>query len=151
MMEPNEKKAAELFAEGFNCAQSVLASHAKQFDLQPETALKVSAAFGAGMGRQGEVCGAVTGALMALGLSSGSVSANDKDAKERTYSLTHRYLNEFAQRNGSILCRELLGYRIDDAEELERARQLGLFTSICPRLVDDASELLDEMLSKKLK
>jgi len=145
-MGSDDKKAATLFAEGFNCAQAVLTSHAQQFGLVPETALKLSAAFGAGMGRQGEVCGAVTGALMVIGLASGHSIADDKEAKERTYRLARRFLNEFAQRNGSIRCRELLGCRIDEAEGMERARQQVLFTTICPRLVDEASEILEQML-----
>jgi C_GCAxxG_C_C family probable redox protein len=149
-MDSNEKNAATLFAEGFNCAQSVFTSHAQQFDLEPEKALKLSAAFGAGMGRKGEVCGAVTGALMAIGLSSGSTSADNKDAKERTYLLARHFLDEFAQRNGSIHCRELLNCEIDTPEGLERARQEGLFTTICPGLVAGAALLLDEMLKEEL-
>ena len=149
-MDLNEKKSADFFAEGFNCAQSVLTSHAAQFGLEPETALKVSAAFGAGMGRKGEVCGAVTGALMAIGLASGPTSASDKEAKERTYQLAHRLLDKFTQKNGSILCRELLGCQMDNAEELARARQQGLFTTICPRLVVEASEILDKLLNENL-
>jgi C_GCAxxG_C_C family probable redox protein len=145
-MDLNEKKAAILFAEGFNCAQSVITSHAGQFGLESEIALKLSAAFGAGMGRKGEVCGAVTGALMAIGLASGPTSADDKEAKEHTYLLTRRFLDEFARQNGSILCRELLSCQIDEPEGLEKARQQGLFTTICPRLVDTASEILDGML-----
>ena len=149
-MDSSDKNAAALFSEGFNCAQSVLTSHARQFDLSPETALRFSAAFGAGMGRKGEVCGAVTGALMAIGLAYGPTSAEDKEAKERTYLLAHRFLDEFARQNGSIQCRELLGCRIDEPAELERARQQGLFTTICPRLVDEASELLDQLLNENL-
>jgi C_GCAxxG_C_C family probable redox protein len=146
-MDSNQKKAGTLFAEGYNCAQSVLASYARQFDLDPETALKLSAAFGGGMGRQGEVCGAATGALMVLGLAAGNTSAIDKDAKERTYHLTRQFLSEFARQNGSIQCRELLGYQINRPEELEKARQQGLFTTLCPRLVEEASELLDQILA----
>jgi C_GCAxxG_C_C family probable redox protein len=149
-METNEKKAASLFAEGFNCSQAVIASHAQKFGVAPETAIKLSAAFGAGMGRQGEVCGAATGALMVIGLASGSTSAENKEAKERTYRLAHRFLDEFAQRNGSVRCCELLGYRIDEVEGMEKAGQQGLFTTLCPRLVDGASEILDKMLNEEL-
>jgi C_GCAxxG_C_C family probable redox protein len=149
-MDSNEKQASEYFAEGFNCAQSVLASHAQQFGLDSETALKVSAAFGAGMGRQGEVCGAVTGALMALGLKHGAISADDKEAKEKTYGLVHQFLDEFAQKNGSFLCRELLGYRIDNPEERKKAQEAGVFSTVCPKLVREASEMLDEMLAKEI-
>lgn len=146
----NEKQASEYFAEGFNCAQSVLAAHAEQFGLEPETALRISAAFGGGMGRQGEVCGAVTGALMALGLQYGAISADDKESKELTHSLAHKFLDEFAQMNGSFLCKELLGYRIGDPEERKKAQESGVFSTVCPRLVKEASEMLDEMLAEEL-
>ncbi len=147
-MDTNEKNATALFAEGFNCAQSVFTPHARQFGLETESALKLGAAFGGGMGRKGEVCGAATGALMVIGLASGSASASDKEAKDRTYQLTHRFLDEFAQRNGSILCRELLGCQLDNPEDVARARQQGLLTTICPRLVADAAEHLDQLLSE---
>jgi C_GCAxxG_C_C family probable redox protein len=145
-MDSNGKTATELFAEGFNCSQSVIASHAAQFDLPLETALKLSAAFGAGMGRQGEVCGAATGALMTLGLASGATLAGDTESKERTHHLAAQFLQEFARQNGSILCRELLGCRLDTPEVLESARQQGIFSTICPKLVESASEILDELL-----
>src|SRR5512141_594047 len=134
-MDIKEKQASEYFAEGFNCAQSVLAAHAGQFGLEPEAAVKISAAFGGGMGRQGEVCGAMTGALMALGLKYGAISADDKETKEKTHSLAHQFLDEFAKKNGPFLCRELLGYRIDNPEERKKAQEAGVFSTICPRLV----------------
>jgi C_GCAxxG_C_C family probable redox protein len=146
----NDKQSSEYFAEGFNCAQSVLAAHAGQFSLEPETALKISAAFGAGMGRQGEVCGAVTGALMALGLKSGAISADDKESKERTYNLTHKFLEEFAKKNGSFICRELLGHQLDNPEERKKAQESGVFSTVCPKLVEEASEMLDQMLADEL-
>jgi len=144
----NEKKAAALFAEGFNCSQAVLAAHAQHLDVPLETALRLSSAFGGGMGRHGEVCGAATGALMVIGLVSGHTSADDKDGKERTYNLANMFLQEFASRNGSIQCPELLGCRIDTPEGQAQARKQALFSTICPRLVAGASEILAEILSE---
>ena len=144
----NEKKAAALFAEGINCSQAVLAAHAQHLDVPHETALRLSAAFGGGMGRHGEVCGAATGALMVIGLVSGHTSADDKDGKERTYNLANMFLQEFASRNGSIQCPELLGCRIDTPEGQAQARKQALFSTICPRLVAGASEILAEILSE---
>ncbi len=146
-MATSEKDAAAFFAEGFNCAQSVLAPHARRLGLETEAALKLSAAFGGGMGRKGEVCGAATGALMVLGLTCGSTLATDKEAKERTYRLTHRFLDEFARQNGSILCRELLGCQIDQPEGRQKAQELGVFTTLCPRLVNEAAMLIEKVLA----
>ena len=147
-MVSNEKKASSLFAEGFSCSQSVLAAHAQQLNVPLETALRLSAAFGGGMGRHGEVCDAATGALMVIGLVSGHTSAEDKEGKERTYGLANQFLQEFASRNGSIYCPELLGCRLDTPAGQAQAREQALFSTICPRLVAGASEILAEMLNE---
>ena len=79
------------FSEGYSCSQSVLAAFAPELGLDADAALRVSAAFGGGMGRTGGTCGAVTGALMALGLKYGATVA-DPVAKERTYALTREFI-----------------------------------------------------------
>jgi len=95
--------AVSSFKEGFNCSQAVLSTYGPQFGLNRESALKVSGAFGAGMGRLGETCGAVTGAFMVIGLKYGSTRAEDKETKERAYSLVRDFVKKFKARNGSIL------------------------------------------------
>ncbi len=146
-MHPNEK-AAQLFAAGYSCSQALLASRAEEYGLPTETAFKVSAAFGGGMGRQGEVCGAVSGALMVIGLANGQTSPEQKEAKEHTYQLTRRFIAEFTDRKGSILCRDLLGCRLDTPDGLRQAREQGLFNSTCPELVADASQILSKILEE---
>jgi C_GCAxxG_C_C family probable redox protein len=147
-MDSNQKTAEGLFAEGFSCSQSLFAAYAERYGLPVEAALRVSSAFGGGMGRQGEVCGAASGALMALGLAHGATQAQDKETKEKTYRLTARFLQEFARQNGALHCPELLGCRIDTPEAQEQARQQGLFKSICPGLVASASKILDGILAE---
>ena len=146
-MHPNEK-AAELFAAGFSCSQSVLVSRAEHYDLSTETALKISAAFGGGLGRQGEVCGAVSGALMVLGLENGQTRPEEKAIKEHTYALTRQFSAEFTRRTGALHCRDLLGCRIDTPEGQQYAREHDLFKTICPKLVAEASQILSEMLDE---
>jgi len=147
-MHPNEK-ATQLFAAGYSCSQSVLASRAEQFGLETETALKLSAAFGGGLGRQGEVCGAVSGALMVIGLENGHITPEDKAAKEHTYELTRRFIAEFTRRNGTIQCRDLLGCHIGAPEGMKQAQEQNLFKTVCPKLVAEASQILSEMLDEK--
>ena len=146
-MQPNEK-AAQLFAAGYSCSQAVLASRAEQFGLSTETALKVSAAFGGGLGRQGEVCGAVSGALMIIGLKNGQTTPEDKEAKERTYALTRRFTAEFTNRKGAIHCRSLLGCQIGTPEGWQQAQEQNLFKTICPGLVAEAANILTEILDE---
>ncbi|HAE60277.1 MAG TPA: hypothetical protein DCG54_12425 [Anaerolineae bacterium] len=146
-MNPNQE-AAELFSEGYSCSQSLLVSRAGQFGLSTENALKVSAAFGGGLGRQGEVCGAVSGALMVIGLAHGQTTPQQKEAKEHTYQLTRRFIAEFTRRTGALHCSDLLGCQIGTPEGLQQAQEQSLFKTVCPRLVAEASQILDEILNE---
>ncbi len=146
---PPTEKATQLFAAGYNCSQSVFAAHAEDLGLPTETALKISAAFGGGLGRQGEVCGAVSGALMALGLAHGQTNPDDKAAKDHTYALTRRFCAEFADREGSLLCRELLSHPISTPEGLQQIQHENLFKTVCPQLVSHAAEILAEILAEE--
>ena len=91
----------------YNCAQSVLCAFAADVGLEKDTALKISACFGGGM-RCGEVCGAVTGILMAIGMKHGSAAENDEAGKYPAYKKTAEYINRFKEIHGTLLCRELL-------------------------------------------
>jgi len=130
--------AQERFAQGFNCSQSVFSAFASELGLPDETALKLTSPFGGGVAHQGNVCGAVTGALMALGLHSGNATT---DKKDKTYRLAEEFLSRFQECHGTILCRELIGFDLSKPGELQNAREQGVFKSICPGLVKDAAEL----------
>ena len=136
--------AVSRFAEGYNCSQAVLSAYADRLGLDDETALKIAAGFGGGMGRMAETCGAVTGAFMVLGLKYGAASP-DREAKERVYERIRHFAERFKTRNGSLVCRDLLGCDISTAEGVQRARELELFTKTCPKFVRDACEILEEM------
>jgi C_GCAxxG_C_C family probable redox protein len=145
-MSEKVEAAVACFREGFNCSQAILSTWGGEFGLERETALRAAAAFGAGMGRLGEVCGAVAGALIVIGLKHGQTEAKDKETKERNYSLVRDFASRFRSRNGSLLCRELLGCDLTTAEGMETAKQKGLFTERCPRFVRDAAEILEDVL-----
>jgi len=136
------------FDEGYACSQSVFSAYAPLFNLDPELALRIAAPFAGGMGLMGEVCGAVTGAFMVLGLKAGNTLAQDRASKERAYDLARAFAQRFRARHGSILCRELLGCAIDTAEGLQAARARGLFIELCPRLVQDSAEIVAELLEE---
>jgi len=139
------ERAVSRFSEGFSCSQSVLLGFAPCFDLDPDVAARISASFGGGMGHMGEVCGAVSGALMVIGLASGGVTAQDKESKARTYELVREFASRFRARRGSLLCRELLGCDLSQPGALELARARSLFAT-CPTLVRDAAEIVAELL-----
>lgn len=118
---------------------------ASEFGLPDETALKIAAPFGGGMGRMGEVCGAVTGAFMVIGLKYGGTTT-DSEAKKRAYDPVREFSGQFKARHGSIRCRELLGLDIGTAEGLQQAREQDLITSICLKLARDSVEILSSLL-----
>ena len=139
------ERAVSLFKKDFSCCQAVLSTYGPQFGLDHETALKISGAFGGGMGCMGETCGAVTGAFMLIGLKYGKTRAEDEQTKEKAYSLVREFVGKFKSRNGSIVCRELLGYDISTPEGRNLAREKGVFATLCPGLVHDAVEIIEQM------
>jgi len=114
--------------------------------LDRETALRVAGAFGAGMARTGGTCGAVTGALMVIGLNHAKTRKDDDDSRERAYALAQEFMDAFSARNGSLLCREILGVDVSTPEGVAEVRKRDLFRTVCPKFVKDAGELLDELL-----
>ncbi|UCF04202.1 MAG: C_GCAxxG_C_C family protein [bacterium] len=141
------ERAVKSFEEDFNCAQSVFSAFAPDLGLERETALRIATGFGGGMARMGSICGAVTGAFMAIGLRHGRTEAGDTEAKERTYALIREFATRFTERHGSIICRELIDCDISTPEGLRDAEDSGVFTEVCPNFVKDAATILDELLS----
>ena len=145
----NQKEiAVSRFAEGFNCAQSVFSVLAPQLGLPEETALKVAAAFGGGMGRTGEVCGVVSGALMAIGLKYGAIVGPDEATKAKTYALAREFMDHFRARHGNVRCSDLLGCDAGTHEGRQWAKEKGLFETLCPALVGDAVEIASDILER---
>ncbi len=109
-MESRTEQAVALFKEGYNCSQSVFAAYADLFGLDRETALRVSASFGGGIGRMREVCGAANGMFMIAGMLTGATEGKDQTAKKNNYEVVQRLAAEFKKENGgTYICRELLG------------------------------------------
>ena len=132
--------AVHLFEDGYRCSQAVFASFSQNFGLSKEQALKIGACFGSGM-RKGEVCGACTGALMALGLKFG-------ENKEKSDEVCERFLDEFEKENGSYICRDLLECDISTPEGVKYAKDNNLFKEFCPKMVESAAKITKEILSE---
>ena len=138
--------AASIFQKNFSCSQSVLSAFAEDFGLDYETALKVAGGFGGGMGRMGEVCGAVSGAVMVIGLKNSEGETETVESKTRTYEIVRDFIARFRSRNDNIRCNDLLGVDISTHEGHKEAAKLGLFKTQCRQYVRDAAEILEEML-----
>jgi C_GCAxxG_C_C family probable redox protein len=124
----------------------MLSVYGTRFGLDRETALRAAGAFGGGMARRGGTCGAVTGALMVIGLKYGKTKIDDDEPRERTYEAANRLVEEFCRRNKTEVCRELLGLDLNTEEGREAVAKQNLFVTLCPRFVRDAGEILEELL-----
>ncbi len=135
--------AVSVFGKSFNCSQSVFSAFAAQFGLAGRTALKLASPFGGGVARRGEICGAVTGGLLVLGLARG---ADTPAGKEDIYRLSQEFMRRFENNHGTLLCRELLGCDISTPEGWQEVKRTGKSTTICRSLVRDAAEILQVLL-----
>ena len=147
-LEPAERAQA-LFAAGYNCSQAVLQTFARRFELGQVPAARIATAFGAGIAFQGMQCGAVSGALMVLGLQYGNADGEDQPAKVQTYGLAGKFIQEFKRRHQTTICRELIGIDLGVPGEFERAREIGVFDTTCPLFVRSAVEIVTPMLERK--
>lgn len=140
------RQAVDLFERGYSCAQAIAIAFAPALGLEEDQAARVSTAFGAGgCGRAG-TCGAISGALMVIGLAHGRVRADDKAARDRTYELGNKLMADFEKRYGSTECREILGVDISDPAGNQRAKNEGLFQRVCAGLVGDVAKQLTRVL-----
>jgi C_GCAxxG_C_C family probable redox protein len=137
--------AVDLFRAGCACSQGVLAAYADRFGLEEAAALRIASGFAAGM-RRGDTCGAVTGALMVLGLAHAGDDCRTIEGRQTVNGAVTRFADRFRERHGSLICRELLGCDLSTPEGQAEARARGLFVTRCPLFVRDAAELVGAQL-----
>lgn len=143
-----EQKATELFLKGYNCSQSVFTAFCDRFNLDEQTALRISAGLGGGVGRQRDVCGAVTGAAMVLGSVCAGVEADDNESKMENYALVSQFCDDFRCRHNSIICKELLAdielnmFGISDGTDIPQYYK----DRPCLKLVQSAVQILEEKI-----
>lgn len=144
MTKPDD--AAAYFNEGFSSSQAVISIFSEDLGLDKETARKISCGFGAGMARTGNICGAVTGAMMVIGQKYGKALAVDDAVKEKTYALVQEFITKFTEKNGSIHCTELLGYNLGDPGQRKQDHESKTVVTKCPDFTRDAVVILEKIL-----
>lgn len=151
-MENRVDKAERLFKEGYNCAQAVFAAFSDLYGIDEDTALRMSCAFGAGMGRMREVCGAVSGMALIAGLENGITDGKDVKGKKDNYDLVNKMADEFKKINGTIICRELLGMQQNKSKKINTtpaARNDEYYkTRPCLRHVIECATIIDNCIIK---
>lgn len=135
----------ELLSQGYDCGQITLLSAAPRLGLSREEALSLAAGFGGGM-LSGETCGAVVGALMAIGCREGTWAPGDQEAKGKVMEKIAAFRAAFAKKEGSCLCRGLLGYNLAIPEEARKIAELELTAKKCPGIIASAVALLEEFV-----
>jgi C_GCAxxG_C_C family probable redox protein len=136
-------EAVEAFRRGLSCSQAILSVYGRDLGVDHETAVKIASAFGAGVAKTGEICGAVSGALMVIGLSQRPEDIHDATSREKVYAKARKFLEEFTARNGSVNCTELVGYDLSDPKQFAEAREKKVFATRCSKLVREAGEILE--------
>lgn len=138
-MENRKSNAIELHNKGYNCAQSVALTYADLVDMEPAQLFKITEGFGLGGGNMQGTCGAISGALALVGLLNSSGDLENPATKAQTYSLNKEILQNFQNRNGSVICRELKGVNT------------GKMLRSCPDCIMDACEFFENLYETKLK
>jgi len=132
------------FRGGYNCAQSVLYSYSETLDVDPDLALRIATGFGGGMGRKQEVCGAVTGGIMVLGLLHGRGENEGKERVDKTYLEVRNLIDSFTMVHGTLCCRDLLsGCSLLTEEGRKRFIEDGLVKR-CLGYVRTVCDILDK-------
>jgi C_GCAxxG_C_C family probable redox protein len=139
--------AVEKFLAGYNCAQAVLYSFCDELSFDKETTLKLACGFGAGMGRQQEVCGAISGGIIAIGIKHGRGDKQAKAAADATYRIVGELMSRFESKHGTCICRGLLdGCDLSTPDGYKHFKKHDLLNKTCKGCVKTVVEILEDIL-----
>lgn len=139
-------ESIDRFRSGLNCAQAVLTAYCEDFELDYESAMRLSCGFGSGMGRLQGTCGAVTGSYMVLGLYNSCKYVDNKDRKEASYSQIQEFSERFRQIHGSTDCRSILNCDLRTEAGNTFAKENNLFGTVCEKCISDSLSILNELI-----
>ncbi len=148
-MDTNADSAVAMFLQGYNCCQSVLACCGQERGMPRDMAIRTGQAFAAGIGKTGNLCGALTGALMVVGLGREALDAGDAASKAHANEMAQALMDEFARRNGSLLCRDLIGCDLRTAEGQRQFKEKDALHKVCAKVVRDAAEIVEQLLAER--
>jgi C_GCAxxG_C_C family probable redox protein len=138
--------ALDKFLSGYNCAQSVVYSFCDDLQFDKNTALRLACGFGSGMARKQEVCGAVSGGILTLGLKHGRGEGQDKAVTEATYRKVRELMARFETKHGTCLCRTLLnGCDLNTPEGVRQFKENDFLNKTCKPCVQTVVEALESM------
>jgi len=139
--------AVEKFLSGYNCAQAVIWPFCDEINLDSFTARNVACGFGAGISKRQEICGAVSGGIMVLGMLIGTRGSHDRSTTEETYAMSEEFMSRFESVHGTCQCRQLLdGCDLKTDEGRARMKELDLRNKTCKACVQSAVEILEQLI-----
>ena len=141
----HEMEAAQLFLDGYNCAQAITVAFSDVTGLDKDFSARMASSFGGGIGRLREVCGAVSGMVMVAGILYGYDANSEESAKKEHYTLVQDLANKFKEETGSIICRELLKNPPSDPNPTPRTAEFYKQRP-CTRMVMVAAKILDDYI-----
>jgi C_GCAxxG_C_C family probable redox protein len=142
-----KEKAMQSFLDGYNCSQSILLAFEDLITIDMKTALQIASPYGGGMGRLREVCGSVSGMFMVLGYMKGYDDPKDYDSKKQLYEHVQELARRFEEKNGSIVCRNLLGLSVQKEAATPSVRTEEYYKKRpCKELIGCAAEILEDYL-----
>lgn len=149
-LEKRINHAVELFKEGYNCSQSVVAAFADLYGYTPDQAFKMSSSFGGGIGRMRQTCGAACGMFLLVGLDCGAVEGSDRAGKSHNYQEVQKLAAKFEEKNGSIICAELLGLKQPEHSFQAEKRTTEYYKKRpCVKMVETGARLFADYLKSK--
>lgn len=145
------RRAEQLFMEGFNCSQSVAAAFADIYGYTEEQVLRMSAGFGAGIGRMRMSCGAFNALALLAGLDCGSVTPGDREGKSYNYKVVQQLAQRFREEHGSLICAELLKLKKDAPLSFEASERTAEYYKVrpCVNQIISAAKIYCDYLENK--
>lgn len=139
--------AKDLFLSGYNCAQSVLLSFADDLKFSKELAQKMASGFGGGMGKTQETCGAVTGAIMVLGMLKGEEVNNNDELKAAAYGAVKDLTRDFVEEYNTTKCRDLIACDLNTPEGAAKFKEDKIMENLCAGCVEKAVQIVEDLIA----
>ncbi len=144
-MKDKIEKAVQNFANGFNCAQSVLSAYNQEFNINDDDAFQLTSAYFGGLSFQDQTCGAILGAYLVIGLKYGSAKPNDAEAKARILNASKIFAEKFKEKHGEIDCSSLVGLDLSKPEDRKRNQEEGTAKKVCPKYIEEAVRIIESI------
>jgi len=143
------KEALSNMILGYTCSESIILAISKYLKIKTKIIPKIATGFSAGIGRMGNVCGAISGGVMIIGLIYGRLNPNDTEKYEQCIGKVQKLIMEFKNRNGEIECEKLIGLKLSRSEDRERFKMERVKEKLCMKFVEDVISILMEVMGEE--